>query len=88
MADSGAGDDRTRSALIAFLSTIARPGRSPDTVNDGDNLIDVGIIDSLAMLHIIMYLEREHAISLTQSGIDPGELVSISGILDCIARSS
>ena len=78
--------DQARSALLDFLATIARPGSSPHSVDDDDNLIDVGVIDSLAMLHIIMYLEQEYGVDLASRGIDPGVLVSVSGILDCVSE--
>lgn len=79
------GMDETRAALIRFLGTIARSGQSADQVTDDRNLIDAGVIDSLAMVQIIVYLEKEHGVDLLKAGFDPAELATIGGILGAIA---
>jgi acyl carrier protein len=83
MADRG----RNREALVRFLGTITRAGQTLDGVGDDVNLVDAGIIDSLAMVQIIVHLEQDHAVNLLASGIDPAELSSIGGILDSIERT-
>ncbi len=80
-----AGSEGTRAALIRFLGTIARSGQSADEVADDRNLIDAGIIDSLAMVQIIVYLEKEHGVDLLAAGFDPAELATVGGILRAIA---
>lgn len=77
---------REREELVRFLGTIARPGQSLDGVSDDVNLIDAGVIDSLAMVQIIVHLEQSHAVDLLAGGIDPAELSSIGGILRAIQR--
>ena len=83
-----AESDRVRSELIEFLETIARPGSQFDKLANDDNLVDAGVIDSLAVIHIIMYLESAHGINLAASNIDPTDILSIGGILDAIARGA
>ena len=73
--------NREREALIDFLGSIARPGRLIDGADDHANLIDSGLIDSLALIQIIQYLEQKHGLDLQASGIDPNDLNSIAGIL-------
>lgn len=80
--------DQVRLSLIEYLATIIRPGYSLSTVDDDQNLIDSGIIDSLSVIRIIAYLETDHGVNLADSGVDPGTLVSIAGILDAIARKA
>lgn len=75
-----------RAALIAFLSDIARPGQSLNSLADADNLVDHGVIDSLAVIQIILYLETEHGVNLGAAGIDPAEIVSIAGIMRAIGH--
>lgn len=77
---------QVRTELIEFLSTVTRPGVSVADVDDGENLIDAGIIDSLVMVQIIMELETRYGLNLASAGVDPGELVSINGIIGAIAR--
>jgi acyl carrier protein len=76
--------EKAREELIRFLGTIARTGQSVVSVGDDKDLIDAGIIDSLAIVQIILHLEQRHAVNLRNSGIDPRELASVSGILKAI----
>lgn len=87
-ADPDTARAQARPALLDFLSTIALPGVAVDALDDDDNLIEAGAIDSLSMLHVIMYLEQDHGVSLMVSGIDPGELVTLGGILRAISSST
>jgi len=76
--------EQAREELIRFLSTISRVGQTVAGVDDDINLIDAGIIDSLAIVQIILHLEQDHAVNLRDSGIDPNVLASVSGILSTI----
>jgi acyl carrier protein len=76
-----------REDLVGFLNTVARPGYQADSVDDNTNLVDVGIIDSFALIQIIFYLEQEHDLHLQALGIDPADLGTINGILSAIANS-
>ena len=73
--------------LLGFLHTVARPGCLLDDVDDNTNLIDAGIIDSFALIQIILYLEQEYDLRLQTLAIDPGDLGTIDGILAAIARA-
>lgn len=77
-----------RHELIAFLNTVVRPGQSVDGAGDETNLIDAGVIDSLALIQIIFWLEQNHDLHLHKLGIDPSELASINGILKSIDLAS
>jgi acyl carrier protein len=73
-------------ALLAFLSTIQKPGVPLEGIGEDVSLIDAGLIDSLAVLEIVGYLEREYGLDFAESGIDPADLVTVGGILDLIGR--
>ncbi len=73
-----------RETLLAFLATIARPEASPDALGDAQDLVAAGLIDSLAILEIVLFLEREHGLDFASIGTDPGRLRSVSSILDLI----
>lgn len=75
-----------REELIRFLVTISRQGRQLDEVDDDANLVDAGIIDSFALIQIILHLEQGHGVDLQASGIDPNDLNYINGILDAIEQ--
>lgn len=75
-----------REKLVQFLKTIARPNASVNRIDDHDGLVKSGLIDSLAMLEIIDFLESEFHIDFSDTGIDPVELESIQNILELIER--
>jgi len=70
--------------LLHFLRTIQKPEHPLDGLDERVSLIESGLIDSLAVLQIVSYLEETYGIDFTAKGIDPGELSSIGGILDLI----
>jgi acyl carrier protein len=45
-----------------------------------------GLIDSLAILQIVVYLETTYGIDFSVRGLSPEELGSIGGILDVIEQ--
>jgi acyl carrier protein len=80
--------EQRKSDLISFLRTIQRPD-SPLGEIDGElSLVESGLIDSLALLQIITYLEQTYGIDFSEKGIDPGELRSVNAILEFIARET
>lgn len=72
--------------LVAFLDTIRRPDVPISAVDDDRSLVASGLIDSLALLEIIGYLESEYAIDFSVIGFDPARLGTVSGILDLIEQ--
>ena len=79
--------DNERAHLLEFLAQVIRPGSSLDDIDEDTNLVTAGVMDSLVVIEIILYLEREHGIDIRAAGIDPADLMSISGVLKSIERS-
>ena len=73
-----------RERLLAFLEGIRRPDTPISSIRDDDNLVTAGLIDSLAVLEIIMFLETEFSIDFSATGVDPTRLMSIPSILEVI----
>jgi len=73
-----------RQALLAFIETIRRPDLAAGAVDEHENLVVAGLIDSLAVLQIVLFLESEFSINFASTGVDPGRLYSVSSILDLI----
>ena len=80
--------EQTRKELIAFLDTIVRPGQRIDNVDDDTDLIDAGLIDSLALVQIITYLEENFGLKLNTGIVDPNDLGSVAGMLRAIEQAS
>ena len=75
-----------RQDLLRFLGTIQRPGHAVDPADEHESLIASGLIDSLAVLQIVVYLEETYGIDFSERGVEPEELRSVGSILDLIAR--
>ena len=73
-------------ALFDFLRTIQRPDQPLDATDERTSLVEAGLIDSLAVLEIVAYLEESYGMDFGETGVDPEELTSIGGILDLIER--
>ena len=81
--------EETRADLLRFLRSIQRPDVAPigggGDFDEHTGLVDAGLIDSLAVIQIISYLEETHGIDFRTSGLDPESLGSVAGILDLIS---
>jgi len=79
---------RHRDRVLEFLRTIQKPDRPLDTVAETDSLVESGLIDSLALLEIVAFLEEQYRIDFAAIGLEPEQLTSVSGILDLIEREA
>jgi acyl carrier protein len=79
---------RHRERVLDFLRTIQKPDRPLDTVAETDSLVESGLIDSLALLEIVAFLEEQYRIDFAAIGLEPEQLTSVSGILDLIEREA
>lgn len=79
---------RHRERVLEFLRTIQKPERPLDTVAETDSLVESGLIDSLALLEIVAFLEEQYRIDFAAIGLEPEQLTSVSGILDLIEREA
>lgn len=73
--------------LIRYLRTIQKPNKPVESLGMNDSLVASGLIDSLATLGIVVYLETTYNINFASQGIDPERLASIAGILDLIEEN-
>jgi acyl carrier protein len=79
-----AAREQRKSELFRFLRTIQKAGLPVESLGERDRLVESGLIDSLAILQIVSYLEEAYAIDFSIRGVDPEQLGSIGGILDLI----
>jgi len=78
--------EQRRQGLVRFLRDIQKGGLPVDRLGDTDELIASGLIDSLAILEIVLYLEQTYGIDFSVLGIDRDEFSTIGNILDLIER--
>jgi acyl carrier protein len=67
---------------------IQRPDRPIEEIDDDQGLVQSGLIDSLALLQIVLYLEQTYNIDFRENGVDPAELSSVGAILGLIERGT
>jgi len=80
--------ERHRLELIEFLQSIQRPDYPLTAIDEESGLVEAGLIDSLALLQIVAYLEQTYGVDFNERGIDPEDLRSVNSILELIARES
>ena len=78
--------EQRKADLLRFLHTIQRPDRPLAPINEQDGLVESGLVDSLALLQIVTYLEETYQIDFRETGVLPSELSSIGAILDLIEQ--
>jgi acyl carrier protein len=74
--------------LMQFLRSIQKPGKSLDNIAFEDSLVTTGLIDSLALVQIVLYLEQTHNLDFSSIGFDAERLSSISGIINLIEENT
>ncbi|WP_333878221.1 acyl carrier protein [Methylobacter sp.] len=60
--------------------------KAPDGFNDDDNLIDQGLLDSLAIMNLIVWLEKQAAIEFDEGDIVLENFSSVKALLDFVRR--
>jgi acyl carrier protein len=78
--------EQAKRELVSFLRTIQRPDYPHGQIDEESSLIESGLIDSLALLQIVTYLEETYNMDFREIGFDPAQLRSVGSILDLIAR--
>ena len=60
--------------LMRFLRTIQKPNRPVESLGLDERLVASGLVDSLAIMQIVVYLEENYGIDFAASGLDPERL--------------
>ena len=66
--------------LHAHIISTQLPGENPDSVALDEDLLDSGILDSLAIMQLVAYLEKEYAITIATEEIDPDNFVTCAAL--------
>lgn len=79
--------EQAKQDFLTYLRTIQKPTKKLENVGLNDGLVSTGVIDSLAIVQIVVYLESTYGINFAESGFDPDRLATIASILDLIEES-
>ncbi len=80
--------DEQKTELLAFLRTIQKAGHPIERLREDESIIASGLIDSLAILQIVSYLEERYGIDFSTLGVDAEQLGSIAGILAVVEQAN
>ena len=75
------------SDLMRFLRTIQKPNRPVESRGLDERLVASGLVDSLAIMQIVVYLEENYGIDFAASGLDPERLATMGSIIDLIEET-
>jgi acyl carrier protein len=78
----------THARLRSYILQTFLPGEDPVSLTDDTPLISAGIIDSIAVLDMVSFIEREFSIRLEQQDLGRDRLDTIALIGALIAERS
>ena len=58
----GTSSERIRRAVKEYILSEFLPGEDPDTLSDDTPLITGGILDSIKVMKLVVYLEETHGL--------------------------
>ena len=77
--------DEIREAVKAYILKEFLPGENPDELTDSTPLITGGILDSIATLKLVTFVEERYGIMLQPHEVDVDHLNTIADITHLIS---
>ncbi len=63
-----------------YILSVHLPGENPDMLSNDDDLLDMGILDSMAIMQLVNHLEKQYGITIPTEEIDPANFQSINAL--------
>ena len=76
--------DDSRTVIKDFIIKEFLPGEDPSELTDATPLITGGILDSIATLKLVMFIEEQYGLTLQAHEVDAEHLDTISQIAQLI----
>lgn len=73
-------DDAIKSAVKRFILAEFLPGERPEALTDDTRMVTEGVLDSLATLRLVSFLEKEFKISIAPHEVDAEYLDTLPSI--------
>jgi len=73
-------DDPIKSAVKSFILEEFLPGERPEALTDDTGLVTEGVLDSLATLRLVSFLEKQFNVSLAPHEVDAEYLNTLPSI--------
>ena len=74
--------------LKEYITEEFIPDSSPSSLPDDLNLLESGILDSMAVLRVVAHIEDHFDISLDPTEIDPENLCTVTDISNLISSKT
>ncbi|EGD49398.1 phosphopantetheine-binding protein [Ruminiclostridium papyrosolvens DSM 2782] len=59
-----------------------------DTISDEQQLIDSGLIDSISIVNVILFLEKQFKISFSEEDMLPENFETLNAMVDTVEKKS
>lgn len=76
--------DEVKKTVKDFILNEFLPGEDPEELTDATPLITGGVLDSIATLKLVLYIEERYGITLEAHEVDPEHLDTIADIAGLI----
>ena len=73
-------NDSIKSEIKQFILEEFLPGERPEALTDDTSLVDEGVLDSLATLRLVSFLEQRFKVSLAPHEVDAEYLNTLPSI--------
>ncbi len=74
--------------IASHIGTEVLPGTPVDKIMSSSSLFDDGIVDSLGLQQLIVYLENEHDVFVEEEHLVPENFETVSGIARLVSQLS
>ena len=78
--------DTVEARVRSFILTNFMVAPEDSRFSDSDSLLSLGIIDSMGVLEVSTFLQKEFGVDAASSEISPGNFDSIAAIAAFVAR--
>jgi len=72
--------------LIAFIKTDLARGKTSGSLSATDDLIETEILDSLGIMKLILFLENNYSVKISDDDLTPENFSSINSINSLLER--
>jgi acyl carrier protein len=76
--------DAVKSRIKAFIMDEFLPGEDPDELTDDTPLISGGILDSIATLQLVMFIEQTYGVAFEPHEVDKDNLDTLNRLMSLL----
>lgn len=78
--------DAVQGALLKFLAETTHDPRLSREIRGDDNLFELGILDSMGVVQLVMFIEEHFGIRMSEDDLASSEFTHLRGLAEIIVR--